>query len=613
MSGDRLDSLKKLTPWNSRSGQVWVVALVAIIVIAAGFLFYTGAEWRDAIADRVEKDRKVGLEHQIRTCLWYAALVNLILSIGLLASSSWWVGNNKKLICGQAPAYGRFFWIALGVLVVAGATIRWPRMDLSLYNDEEYTFRRYVAGQFKDGEWKPVTWEKTAYFNKAGNNGIPYSLLARTFYDATDPAAGVVREVPLRMPAFLAGVLSIAVIGLLAAQSGSPTAGIFAASIAAFHPWHIRYSTEARAYGLVLLFAALALLAIYLGMQRRGWRWWILYAVSQFFVLYAYPGAVYFAVGLNLAAFTVLALKDRARLPRLIVANLLSAMLLAQAMAPAILQLVEALKDRTTLRGGIPPSWWADIASYLSFGMQWFDHAPDSPINPALARAFESHPFLTGLSLLAVAALFVNGCLRLARSGGPGLTLLIGSLLSVPLAWLHCTMKGNILHFWYVIYALPFFITALAFGLPSRKRSASITAGAAFLFWIATAQFPLRIYEKHPKEDFRGVIEAMRGKTYPHYDNASSVLTAGFWSEAGVYDPELLPLNSKVEFDAWLERARTADAAFVTFGRRELALGTHGEIVDELESKGQFTLVAEFPGLEDGNYTHYIYQLITSP
>lgn len=578
-----------------------LVAIAAVVV----FLVSTGDNWRFAVAERTEKGRAVGLEHEVRTLLWHIAFANLLVLAGLFLSRRWWVGDNTSLQTKPAIHANRWFWIGLLVIVVFGAGIRWPRMGLSLYNDEEYTFRRFVAGQFKDGEWKQVSWERTAFFNKAGNNGIPYSLLARLCYDATDPVEGEVREIPLRLPAYLAGVLSIAVIGILGVQCGSTFTGLMAAAFTALHPWHIRYSTEARAYGLVLLFAALALLALYLALQRKEWRWWILFAFAQFAYLYAYPAAIYLAVGLNLVALVALTWKDRARIPRLLLAGLLSVMLLAQTFGPAVPQLLEALGDRVTLRGGIPASWWVDIGSYFSFGMPWFNHAPESSINPA----FVSAPAFAFIGLAFVLALVVFGSFQLIRNGLAGAVLVIGSLLSVPLAWLHCTISGNILHFWYVIFALPFVILVFARGLPLSGRFAMPITVIAFGSWLLVSQIPLRKYLAHPKEDFREVITEMRGAVHPQYTNAGSTLTAGFWTEAGVYDPELLPIFTAAEFEDWLADAQKAEAAYVTFARRGQALGTHGEIIERLENSGEFQLVRKIPGLENDDYNHFIFRL----
>ena len=91
------------------------------------------------------------------------------------------------------------------------------------------------------------------------NNGVPYSLAARAAYDFAVSRgwarAMLPAEVPLRLPALLAGLGSLVVIALLARRWGGAWAGMIAATVAAVHPWHVRYSTEARSHSLVLLLA----------------------------------------------------------------------------------------------------------------------------------------------------------------------------------------------------------------------------------------------------------------------------------------------------------------------------------------------------------------------
>ena len=67
-------------------------------------------------------------------------------------------------------------------------------MDLSLYNDEVYSFRHYIHGQFKpadDGslEFRAATWKDTVWKNKA-NNGVAFSILSRLFDESWRPGDG---------------------------------------------------------------------------------------------------------------------------------------------------------------------------------------------------------------------------------------------------------------------------------------------------------------------------------------------------------------------------------------------------------------------------------------
>ena len=91
--------------------------------------------------------------------------------------------------------------------------------------------------------------------------------------------------------------------------------------------------------------------------------------------------------------------------------------------------------------------------------------------------------------------------------------------------------------------------------------------------------------------------------------NADSVLTAGFWTEAGVYDPYLEAIPDIPSLENWMGRAGSADEAFITFARRFEALKHSGDLVSRVEASGEFEKVAEIPGLEDRNFTHFVFRL----
>ena len=120
---------------------------------------------------------------------WHAALVSAVVCAVLALTVSWWLPVAAAARCRPAPErpWRRWFWVGLAAVVVAGGVVRLPRLSHSLYNDETYTFRRYVAGDHQrqpDGtrEWRPVSWKATLWGNQMANNGVPYSLAARAAY-----------------------------------------------------------------------------------------------------------------------------------------------------------------------------------------------------------------------------------------------------------------------------------------------------------------------------------------------------------------------------------------------------------------------------------------------
>lgn len=197
-------------------------------------------------------------------------------------------------------------------------------MSLSLYNDEVAGFSSFIEGKFdpkasvdvRSDEipaFKPATWQDTAWRNHTVNNHALYSLLARAVYDSQNAIEGEVREFPLRLPSLLGGLISIAAIALLAAiVTEKPGAGLFAGIFLALQLWHIRYSTEARSYGLLFGVSALLILFLIQALRNPGkWRWWIGFELAQTACLWTYLGAVHLLVCVNLSVVVWLIVQAR--------------------------------------------------------------------------------------------------------------------------------------------------------------------------------------------------------------------------------------------------------------------------------------------------------------
>jgi hypothetical protein len=70
-------------------------------------------------------------EHFVKTGLYWAALANLFLALGLFFTRPLWIGKSiGSPDAGRAPT-GRAFWLALGAEVIVAGALRAPRMDLS--------------------------------------------------------------------------------------------------------------------------------------------------------------------------------------------------------------------------------------------------------------------------------------------------------------------------------------------------------------------------------------------------------------------------------------------------------------------------------------------------
>jgi mannosyltransferase len=153
-------------------------------------------------------------------------------------------------------------YVALAVLVAAGAALRFATLDLqSFWIDEGATVR--LLRQDFDGmlDGIPVT-EKTPPL---------YYLVAWLW---TRPFG--TGEVGVRSLSALVGTLTLPVVFAAGRRLVSERAGLIATALAAFNPLLVWYSQEARAYALLVLLAALALLFFARAMEgeRRALAWW---------------------------------------------------------------------------------------------------------------------------------------------------------------------------------------------------------------------------------------------------------------------------------------------------------------------------------------------------
>jgi hypothetical protein len=147
-----------------------------------------------------------------------------------------------------AAARGRLArWWPLAALVVLAAALRLSTLDLqSFWYDEAYTpvhvlhaslwttLRAMVHSENSPPLWYLLTWGD-------------YRVLGSS-------------EVALRLPSALAGIATVPVAWAIGQELAGRRAAIIGAALVAVNPLFVWYSQEARAYGLFVLTAALALL-----------------------------------------------------------------------------------------------------------------------------------------------------------------------------------------------------------------------------------------------------------------------------------------------------------------------------------------------------------------
>jgi 4-amino-4-deoxy-L-arabinose transferase-like glycosyltransferase len=92
----------------------------------------------------------------------------------------------------------------------------------------------------------------------------------------------------VRLPSLVAGTATIPLVYLLGARTVGRAAGLIAAAVMALSPFMIYYSTEARAYALMIAFVAASTLALLAAVRTGRNRWWVIYAVCSCAALYSH-------------------------------------------------------------------------------------------------------------------------------------------------------------------------------------------------------------------------------------------------------------------------------------------------------------------------------------
>lgn len=623
------------------------VFLLFLSIACLFFVLNTGEDWANAISDRVEAGKKPKLEHFTRAGWWWSALIGGGMAFGLCLTRRLWYFKSEKLEDTGRQDAGRWWWyIWILLILVAAVFVRWPRMELSLYNDEADVYIRYIDGSYKGAardlktevlpDYHQLGWESTFWGNKQGNNHVLFSVLARACYSVdqriTGRVTGEIHELPLRLPPLVGGLLSILVVALILRELGRPQAGVFAAAFLAMHPWHVRFSTEARGYGLLFGLLLLAVYFLIKALKEKRWKWWMAYALFQCLYLYSCLAGVYHAVAINAAVgcFWIAAEWSRTGgvsflkkwdwriFKALAVSNTVSLIFFLFLMGPSIPQIARATENIGIFKLGMPAGLWPDVMSYLAFGMPWFDGDSGNSWNPAVEKWVASPVMIMGILMMLVLSLF--GIRAWWKAGMPGRVILMGAIASVLLVFAINSMNGGTVLSWYLVYLTPVAAMTFGLGLAELLRFRSKAGGGRIVLrnrillygvialYAAVVVKPIQRYRAIGKQAMRGAIELARGGVYPFNEEESMPLTAGWWTNADIYDPYLKVAYNKAQIGFLMDKAdREKRPLYFVLGNYPSAVAEDAGMVALLEKSGEFELLNVFPGLETYQYREFVF------
>ncbi len=642
--------LRRISTWflpgDSReisAGKGFGGVLLFIIACALLFLALTGGDWARATEIALEKGRKVKLIELVKEWTWKAAVIDLVLATLLLLTLRWWVGISNSVMPasvfhGAMEKRGKWFLPTLLALVLVGGLVRAPRLGMGFYNDEAHNFVRMTAGEFKQTSpgtdafvWKPVRWFETLWYNTAGNNSQPHSILSRLSYGTwkslASGADGEVNEIAVRLPAFAVGLFSLFLLGLTLREVAGERAALLGVLAGVVHGWHVRYSTEARGYSLLILGVVIILYFLNRALRTGTWRNWLGYGFGVLVCVWSFNGSVYFLAVLNgLLFLRQIWLWKKGGLGmdqilRPMVAGVFAVMVALPLMLPHVPQLMRVLNEWQSIRGKMGIEWWREVAGYLLAGCRWLDSQPGNPVNLAVGRLLTTRPALW-LLVAGFVGVVLIGVARLIRRGGAARILMIATPTAFVLGWALMSRKGNYLHHWYLVYALPWLFCALGVGLEAffekverrlpkpvglLSQVALVSAVLALPTWIAWRWTSLG------KQDERAAVIAIRGAVYPYYKQGIGAgeqpLFGAFWCNSVIYDPLGMVLHSVDELQNLIGRARAEKRPlFVSFSHRPSAQSFSPELLRMVEEGGEFEQQAVFYGQEEPQFTSYLYR-----
>lgn len=596
------------------------LGLISFLLLV--FLVTTGKEWATALSDITADDTKVPTINYVHWGLWWAACVNAVLCAALALTAGWWAGPSTSLwrrgLWGCPDTLHRKGWIGLMLILAATGALRWSRMDLSFYNDEAHTFRRYIAGQNilqANGtiKWRPVAWFETVWLNKVGNNSPPFTMLSRLSYEGWKKISGApvgqVNETAVRFPVWVAGMASLMLLFFIVRRLlPQSTACYWLLLFAALHPWYLRYSTEARGYGLMLLGITACFYFLLRAAEDGRWRWWLSMGFVQFFTVWSFSGILFFFVVFNslILLWMPLRLKKKGTsmhfLFRPLFGMVMGAMLTLQFSLPSVIQLAVSLRDNPSVRGimGIP--WWKDVAGGLLAGIRWVDNDVSNPQNLALSRILSDSPWVWLLLLLFVVVLGI-GMIRLLKTSQTVGILILSAPLAIFFGWVLLRFQERFLHVWYVLYAMPGLLLAWSAG--ASKLTASSTnlllrrcSMAALFLCLASWGYLDWHLLNHSKENIRGLVEAVP-------DHA---IFGCFFSDTDIYNPDAEVLKEKGDVEKLIARAKAERKALYVSYARVSAAPAAIEIYDRISRQPDFELVKHLYGLDEEQFTHHLYR-----
>ncbi len=608
-------------------------SVVFFLALAAGFGLYLVLGDRPSEAGmafaRSEDRDPTNAEYGV-SGMWNAAIACAVLSLlmavaGGFADRPW----NPSPPAPAGPS--REAWIAGGLGCLLLLLLALPRMNHSLWQDEATTVRRCIAGQYRRandqgkfdslGEnlrYREIKWADTLWEYRTPNNHPLYSISARLLNGTDDRVENgdgkLFSEFRIRLPSLLAGLGTVLLAPFVVRRLGGGRAAVVLAPLLmALSPMVVRWSSEARGYGMSGFFAVAMLWALLRALEDPRWRWWALFGFCQFGMLYSYPNWAFTFIAVNAAAFLfIVPLKAPAE-AQAGARWRLTASSVAAGMAFLFLFLPNYLNfSRRISSDGDGMGWEkaVELWSYLSTARVLSGGSEFLPGLGSIPSPLVKSACVAAAALLFLAAL--AGLLFLVLKAGHGRWIGIAIALTGPLAFFVSNTQGVV---WFSHY--------LTFFTPAVVLLASLGAGWAVCRWkvLPSALAAVSVYAllqgatllalvKHPSEKNREAAELAYGGELPDAKSAPRELHAGLQQFTRNYDPWIFRIKSLDALETVIALARERKVPLhVQFGQGPLARQFYPEVTGLIEKSGQFEKVTTLNGTNH-DFERHVYRML---
>jgi len=568
---------------------------------------------------------------------WAGAMNVLLVTFLALSVPLWLKGERPRPgWCPRPPRAPASALILTALAMVICLATGVPRLGQSLWDDEENSARRIVAGKFKmkdngDVRFKRTKWSSTFWDYSRPTNHHLQSILSKIslqgWQNFARSAPSPISEAAMRFPSLLGGLGALAALALLLWRIGFARAAGFAALALALHPWFLRYATEMRGYVFAMLFLLLGLFFLIEAMESGRWRWWIALALSWLLMLYSYPGTLFVAFGFwGLAFFGILLRNPRlsrgSQLWRWIVSSTVAGMIFLQLFLPCFPQVGEFM--RNVMSGTLTQRWHHNVYAHFFSGIPW--NNSDDRLSGYLELKWlaESQPAFYLLAFAMLLGLLFLGVARLCLRWPVGwMIALIYTLPPLAVYWM-AKLQERYLYEWYLIFILPGVVAAVVLALEwpislwekLRGKSRPLPDAVGYLLLVPITCFafltqPARSFlVGGPLEPMREAVELARGGITPLEPNSNDVYTAALATRVELYDPQVRrPMTLAELLELKAQASSEGKPLYVISGNQWALAAGAPDLVKLLKDPTQFTKVEELRGL-DPTLTQFVWKSV---